>query len=1395
MLVHLRRALACAVFLCSAAAAQTFQCNTSLESDRETRQLRARAQADLVADFVLRCEGNAPSNGISGTVTVTLNTPLTSMITNPANNASEALLLINDPPPDQLNGQPIGATVSSPNVLQGVQLGANSVQFFNVPIMPAGLQGFQSQTFRFVNLRANASLLNSGANVIASVAVSASVPVAVPSPQQIVARVGPPLNVVLRTADDVAPYSMQLDACSGNNTTVAPQTVRDFLVKFTESFSSEFRARNTSVSLSNPFAASDQTSIESGTESGFVYRSFPAVSGMNTAGQASAGTRLVARFSGVPAGVQLWVSTREVLQGTSGTGIAGALIAVDPSGQGAFAPIPATVGPYARIDAVNGTAQAVWEIFGANRVALENIAFGVVVSVPAAPTLTGSIAVNGFHGPVISTTSQVRPYFAAETGAGLPAVAIRPCVTQLTISTRCPLNPGSVGLPFTQSLLSAGGALPHTWSIISGALPPGLTLAVSGLISGTPSQPGTFNFALRLTDGAGLSVSRECSMEVRASLSITTVCPLPDASQGQSYSATLAAAGGVAPYTWLIARGALPAGLTLLPGGQIVGQPSIPGSSSFTLRTTDQRSLFTEKECGLRVLAPFRLSPSALSFRAPSGGEPVAPQLIHMAAEPSGQVWDVRVSTFSGGNWLRTTPTNGRVPAVIEVTADTLGLGEGVYEGSLTVLTRGATQQSFGVGVRLEVTAIRPPALTSEPAGFLIAVPQGRSRSDRIVTLANRGSGTVPYATTLAVLNGQGWIEAPALAGALGPGATQTLALRINSGPLEPGLYRAVVRVRHERGSVEETLEVPVTLAVGNSRDEMQVEPQSVNLESAAGSVPKPVRLTVAASGEGAVNWEAGVRYPEGSPAWLTLSSASGRATTGAPSVVEARPAVDTLPPGRYRAEVAFTAAGVPNSPRTVLVSLNLGQPGSVAAPVIETLAIPVAARSDGGVPRGTIVIRNPTRGPFDVDFRLSTDSSFWNVTAPSGRTVAAGGQLQLDVAVDSARAPTAASKSTLFVQTSLDSRVYPVELVWLPGTSSRTASSQEQRPLEISCPSGGIVLASSSVPYGFRATAGSGLGVTVLAFERNGARLETGAISAAIGGSVAALRAESPGVWSGTVPVPESLDGAAVLSIYAEDRARSINGCMALPGTVTATGGPVIPSGAILSTASFARYQPLAPGGIVALFGSRLASGRSSGTLPLPAELNGTSVRAGGATVPLFFAADLGEFTQLNGVLPYGLAPNVAHQVVVNSPAGAALSEVVVAAAQPAIFTADQSGRGQAIAVHGTNPLLLAEAPNPIGPGEVLVIYCEGLGAVDPASPAGQAAGTEPLSRVVAPVSVTIGGVNAPVAFAGLTPGLTGLYQINLTVPQGVPAGAAVPVVVTAGGQSSTPATIAVRP
>lgn len=184
-----------------------------------------------------------------------------------------------------------------------------------------------------------------------------------------------------------------------------------------------------------------------------------------------------------------------------------------------------------------------------------------------------------------------------------------------------------------------------------------------------------------------------------------------------------------------------------------------------------------------------------------------------------------------------------------------------------------------------------------------------------------------------------------------------------------------------------------------------------------------------------------------------------------------------------------------------------------------------------------------------------------------------------------------------------------------------------------------------------------------------------------------------------------------------------------------------------------------------------------------------------GGEELPLLFVSD----GQINAVVPFDLAPKTQYQLIVQR--GTAISvpvTVTVMAAQPAILSANGSGSGQGhiYRIDSAGSAALADAQTPAQAGEVLIIYCAGLGTVDPNVPAG--AGSlpgGPVSNTTAPVSLTIGGQPAHVSFAGLAPGFAGLYQINAVVPGGVAAGNQVPVTISVAGQSSTSAiTMAVQ-
>jgi uncharacterized protein (TIGR03437 family) len=281
-------------------------------------------------------------------------------------------------------------------------------------------------------------------------------------------------------------------------------------------------------------------------------------------------------------------------------------------------------------------------------------------------------------------------------------------------------------------------------------------------------------------------------------------------------------------------------------------------------------------------------------------------------------------------------------------------------------------------------------------------------------------------------------------------------------------------------------------------------------------------------------------------------------------------------------------------------------------------------------------------------------------------------------------------------------------------------------------------------------------------------------------------------GSWTGTWQ-PQASATQATITVQAQELAPKLSGTSSIGGTLQANPTtPVISAGGAVSAASVTLNQPLAPGSFVSVFGANLSAGQNlAQALPLATQLGATQVILAGEQLPLSYAAN----GQVNAIVPYDVPINATTQLVVmNGPAISMPQAVVIAPVQPAVFTQDGSGQGAGIVVAATasGSQFLIDANDPITAGDVAIIYCSGLGAVDPPVPAGNAVPLSPLSHTTNTVTVTIGGVNAPVQFAGLAPAFaSGLYQVNALIPSGITPGPSVPLVVTVGGTQSTPVTI----
>ena len=213
-------------------------------------------------------------------------------------------------------------------------------------------------------------------------------------------------------------------------------------------------------------------------------------------------------------------------------------------------------------------------------------------------------------------------------------------------------------------------------------------------------------------------------------------------------------------------------------------------------------------------------------------------------------------------------------------------------------------------------------------------------------------------------------------------------------------------------------------------------------------------------------------------------------------------------------------------------------------------------------------------------------------------------------------------------------------------------------------------------------------------------------------------------------------------------------------PGTVTANKSPQIFRRGTVNNLYSVGGAPLAPGTVASVFGSGLAGASGSpGQAPLPTSFQGTTATIAGINAPLYYVSDGQLDLQIPAELPsFGTYPIV---VTVNG-AISTPDTVTVYDVSPGVVA---FGDGTLIAQHAN--FVLVDASHPATPGETLIMYLGGMGATNPAVPTdGIAPSVEPLARLVTPVTVTVGGETATLAYAGLTPGGIGLYQIDFTVP-----------------------------
>ena len=261
-----------------------------------------------------------------------------------------------------------------------------------------------------------------------------------------------------------------------------------------------------------------------------------------------------------------------------------------------------------------------------------------------------------------------------------------------------------------------------------------------------------------------------------------------------------------------------------------------------------------------------------------------------------------------------------------------------------------------------------------------------------------------------------------------------------------------------------------------------------------------------------------------------------------------------------------------------------------------------------------------------------------------------------------------------------------------------------------------------------------------------------------------------------------------------------SVNDDLSIYNFLVAVRTPSQPAAAT-NAGSFSVSTALSPGGLFTIFGRNLARQwieasyvpcpGSGETNCLPKQLGGATLKIGGIEAPLRFVSPF----QINAQAPFELpiGQEVSINIVLDGVESGPL-QATVNAAGPGLFTTSQDGKRTGVFQHNADFSPVTES-NPARPGETIIIYGTGLGAVSPTVQSGFGVPTIPLFQATSSVSVQIGGKDSKPSFAGLTSGFVGLYQINAPIPPDITSAQTLSVVVTAGGVQGNTVTIPVSP
>ncbi len=365
-------------------------------------------------------------------------------------------------------------------------------------------------------------------------------------------------------------------------------------------------------------------------------------------------------------------------------------------------------------------------------------------------TISGtSTAVGVFTFQVVATDSSSGTGPFSSTPANITLTVDAPAITLAPSA----LPSGTVNTAYSPlSITAAGGTAPYTYAMTAGTLPTGLTLSSGGVLSGTPTQAGSFPITITAADSstgptAPYSGSRAYVLTIVGPTITLAPASVPDATVGTAYTQTISASGGATPYTFAT-TGSVPPGLSISSSGTLSGTPTAAGDFLFTVVATDAQSFTGNRSYMVHVAAIVPGAPivgtatagnasATVSFIPPAndGGAPITGYTV--TSSPGGIT-----ATGAGSPITVTGLTNGTAYAFTVTATNSAGISAAsaasnsvTPKGAQTITFNNPGATNFGVSPQLVATATSTLAVTFTstttaictvtPTGILTTVSPG----------------------------------------------------------------------------------------------------------------------------------------------------------------------------------------------------------------------------------------------------------------------------------------------------------------------------------------------------------------------------------------------------------------------------------------------------------------------------------------------------------------------------------------------------------------------------------------------------------------------------------------------------------------------------------------------